>query len=422
MLRPKSLVSQVALLIAIYGSLLSILLSLVMHLAVQDLGHGLMDEALHAELEDSVIGHEKYKVFTPPNTVSIKGYIGGGDATGKFDPPKEIKHLVPGSYNATIKDKEYRVLVADRNGVRYFMLFCTDSQHEKERKGLLYLGLFNVLMTLASVGGGIWLSIRIIAPVGRLAARVSQADPMNLQLPLEKLERKGEIGDLSRAFMEYLNRIKEFRQREQYFTADVSHELRTPIAIILGAAEILEKEETLSDKKQERVSRIKKAAQEMATLTSALLLLSREHRPVAGQMTKCNVSEVVKAVVEKHKYLIDNRPIELQLFLADEIVLNVEETLLEIALGNLLRNAFFNTLAGSVIIKFENGRIEIRDTGVGMSEDTLAHLFERYYKGAASKGAGVGMSIVKRICDRYGWKISIESEQRKGTNVGIQFL
>jgi signal transduction histidine kinase len=57
-----------------------------------------------------------------------------------------------------------------------------------------------------------------------------------------------------------------------------------------------------------------------------------------------------------------------------------------------------------------------------MSEDTLAHLFERYYKGAASKGAGVGMSIVKRICDRYGWKISIESEQRKGTNVGIQFL
>jgi signal transduction histidine kinase len=393
-----------------------------MHITVQEIGHSLMDEALRAELDDSVEAHSKYKVFNPPNTVSIKGYIVSGDATGKFDPPQEIRQLLPGSYNTKIKDKEFRVLVADRNGFRYFMLFNTDNQHEKEKMGLYYLGLFNVLMTLASVGTGIWLSIRIVAPVSRLASRVRHADPMNLNLPLEKLERKDEIGDLARAFMDYLNHIKEFRQREQYFTADVSHELRTPISIILGATEVLEKEETIPGKKLDRIRRIKKAAQEMAELTSALLLLSREHLPVAGQMTKCNVGEIVKAVVEKHKYLIDNRPIELQLDLSDEIVMNVEQTLLEIVLGNLLRNAFFNTLSGVVIIKFENGRILIKDTGVGMSEDTLAHLFERYYKGEASKGAGVGMSIVKRICDRYGWKISIESEQRKGTNVAVQLL
>jgi signal transduction histidine kinase len=64
----------------------------------------------------------------------------------------------------------------------------------------------------------------------------------------------------------------------------------------------------------------------------------------------------------------------------------------------------------------------INDTGVGMSQETLAHVFERFYKGEASTGAGVGMSIVKRICDRYGWLISIESEQRRGTAVEIQFI
>jgi signal transduction histidine kinase len=422
MRQTKSLVSRVALIIAAFGILLSVMLSIGMHFTAQQIGHGLMDEALRAELEDSVAAHNKYKAFTPPNTVSIKGYIVAGEATGKFDPPIEIRKFIPGSYNVKISDKDYRVLVADRNGFRYFLLFNTDNQHETEKKGMYVLGIFNVVMTLASVGVGIWLSIHIISPVSKLASRVRNADPNDLDLPLEKLVRKDEIGDLARAFMEYLNRIKEYRQREQYFTADVSHELRTPIAIILGATEVLEKEETVPGKTLERVKRIKKAAQEMAELTSALLLLSREHRPIPGQMTKCNVGEVVKAVVEKHRYLITNRPIELQLDLSEEIVLNVEQTLLEIVLGNLLRNAFFNTLSGVVIIKFENGCVLIKDTGVGMSEDTLAHLFERYYKGEASKGAGVGMSIVKRICDRYGWKITIESEQRKGTNVGIQFL
>jgi signal transduction histidine kinase len=418
----RSLVYRVALIIAVFGTLLSILLSIGLHFTTQELGHGLMDEALRAELEDSVERHVKDKVFIPPNTVSIKGYFISGNEVGHFDPPSEIRQLTPGSYNKTVNDIDYRVLVADRHGFRYFMLFNTDVQHDKEKKGLYFLSIFNVLMTMASVGGGIWLSIRIIAPVGRLAARVRHADPIDLNLPLEKLTRNDEIGDLARAFKEYLIRIKEFRQREQYFTADVSHELRTPIAIILGATEVLEKEETISGKKLERVKRIKRAAQEMADLTTALLLLSRELKPAAGQMTRCNVAEVVKGVVDKHNYLIANKPIQLQLKLTNDCAINVEQILLEIVIGNLLRNAFFNTLSGAVNIEVEIGRIVVKDTGVGMSQETLAHVFERYYKGEASNGAGVGMSIVKRICDRYGWVISIESEQQKGTTVEIQLV
>ena len=101
--------------------------------------------------------------------------------------------------------------------------------------------------------------------------------------------------------------------------------------------------------------------------------------------------------------------------------LNLEKPLLEVVIGNLLRNAFFYTESGTVSLRLETARLTISDTGVGMPPEVLAHVFERHYKGDASSGAGVGLSLVKRICDRYGWPIFIRSEPGKGVTVEIDF-
>jgi signal transduction histidine kinase len=97
----------------------------------------------------------------------------------------------------------------------------------------------------------------------------------------------------------------------------------------------------------------------------------------------------------------------------------VEIPLLEIVVGNLIRNALFNTKSGVVLVRLEATRLIVRDTGVGMRPEELARALERYYKGASSAGAGVGLSLVKRICDRYGWKISLESQEGRGTTAEI---
>jgi signal transduction histidine kinase len=95
--------------------------------------------------------------------------------------------------------------------------------------------------------------------------------------------------------------------------------------------------------------------------------------------------------------------------------------LLEIVIGNLIRNALFNTKSGVVLLRLEAERLIVRDTGVGMRPEELARALERYYKGASSAGAGVGLSLVKRICDRYGWRISLDSQEGQGTTAEIDF-
>ncbi len=415
----NSLRFRVAFFYALFGAGLSLLLSWGVFLSVQQMGHRLMDETLRAELDDSVERHARDSVFVPPNTVSIKGYVMSGSEPEK-NIPAEIKKTLPGSHSIVVDGKDYRILVADRNGARYYMLFDTESQHRREERFYRFLAIFALFMTICSAAGGFWLAIRVTAPVTRLAEQVSQSEPGDANLSLTKLARNDEVGELARAFDRYLRRLREFIERESYFTADVSHELRTPLAIILGTVEVLEQDETLSSKQKERVARIRHAVQDMIDLTAALLLMAREHLPAAEE-SPCHVADVVRSCVEKHQHLIGDRAVRVEVELRAKPDLLVERPLLEIVIGNLLRNALFNTNVGSVRLQLDAERLIVQDTGVGMRPEELARALERHFKGASSAGAGVGLSLVKRICDRYGWRISLESTEGQGTRAEVVF-
>jgi len=411
----SSLRFRVALYYAIFGAGLSIVLSGAVFFIVQQIGHQRMDEILRVELDK----HIHKSGFETPNTVSIEGYVLAPGQPGQ-DIPAEIRSLAPGSYNVTVGDTDYRVLVVDRDGARYFMLFDTESQHLQEAKFSRLVAIFALFMIVSSSAGGVLLASRVTASVTRLAAQVGKAKPGDLDLSLIKLTSNDEVGELARAFDRYLRRLREFIEREKYFTADVSHELRTPLAIMLGSVEVLEQDETLSAKQKERLSRVRRAAQDMIELTAALLLMGREHQHSADEQP-CHVADVALGCVEKHRHLIGDRPIRMEVELRAEPSLIVERPLLEIVIGNLIRNALFNTKSGAVLLRLEAERLTVRDTGVGMRPEELARALERYYKGASSTGAGVGLSLVKRICDRYGWRISLDSQEGQGTTAEIQF-
>lgn len=418
-MRPSnSLRFRVALAFAVFGALLSMLFSGGIYYTAHELGRRLMDETLRAEFEDSVERHARDSVFVPPNTVSIKGYVLSETETALNLPP-ELKSLSPGRHEVNIGEIDYRILVADRNGVRYFMLFDADSQNEREAQFIRLLFLFALFMTAASAGSGLWLAVRIITPVTRLAGQVARAEPGD-SMSLAKLTRNDEVGELARAFDHYLHRMQEFIERENYFTADVSHELRTPLAIILGALEVLGQDKSLTVKQKERVARIRRAAQDMIDMSEALLLLAHEYDPL-GSEQPCKADEVVSACISKHRHLIADRPISIELELNGEHLLVAERPLLEIVIGNLLRNALFNTQSGSVVFRLDASKLTVTDSGVGMSPEVLERALEHHFKGASSAGAGVGLSLVKRICDRYGWHISIDSQQEHGTTVEIDF-
>ncbi|MBU0623053.1 MAG: HAMP domain-containing histidine kinase [Gammaproteobacteria bacterium] len=415
MFQTNSLRFRVAFYYALFGAGLSIMLSGGVYLTVQRIGTHLIDETLQVEMDE----HAGYLAFVSPNTKSIIGY-----ALYRNEPeeriPVELRKLNPGRYDIKVRNHNYRVLVEDKNEARFYMLFDTESLHTREEQFFRYMIFFAIFMIVSSSIGGVLLASRVTASVTRLARQVGQAEPGDPNLDLVELTSNDEVGELARAFDRYLKRLREFIEREKYFTADVSHELRTPLAIMLGTVEVMEQDETLSMRQRTKLARIRRAAQDMIDLTSALLLMAREQQHFADE-NPCHVGEVLRSCVEKHLPLTAGRPIRLEVELIAEPDLTAEQPLLEIVIGNLIRNALFNTKSGSVLLRLEKDKLIVRDTGVGMRPEVLARALDHYYKGPSSAGSGVGLSLVKRICERYGWQIALESEEGKGTTATIGF-
>jgi len=125
--------------------------------------------------------------------------------------------------------------------------------------------------------------------------------------------------------------------------------------------------------------------------------------------------------------MVAGKPVDLRVEHTADFELHAPSTVLAVMLGNLLRNACRYTDAGHVIVRVEPGRVEIEDTGIGMGPEELSRAFEPFYRGTGGQtggrevGQGIGLTIVQRLADRYGWPVRIESELGRGTRAQIQF-
>ena len=420
MLRPNSLSFRVAFAFACFGAFFSFLLSASLYYVIENISHDLMDQTLQSELDQSITRQQRGSGFIPPASASIIGFI---STLAPPDPniPERIASLPNGNFNVTIEDTDYRVLVADNDGYRYFMLFNTELEHARENELRGYLFFATIILTLLSAAGGYALAVHIVNPLWNLAEQVSHAGPNELNLDFSNIRRDDEVGELACAFDRYLGRLRLFIERERIFTADMSHELRTPLSIILGSVEVLEQDPNISDVQKRLIARIKRAVKDSKELSNALLLLARE-KPAASDEQTCDVTEVIKECIDKHHYLIEGNPVKLEVEFNGHPCLDTERALLETVIGNLVRNAFSYTRSGSVKIVLESDRLIVKDTGIGIRNEDKDNIFLPHYRGEASTGAGIGLSLVKRICDRNNWFISIRGREEKGTIAEVVFL
>jgi signal transduction histidine kinase len=158
----------------------------------------------------------------------------------------------------------------------------------------------------------------------------------------------------------------------------------------------------------------------MAELGTALMLMAREES-AAAPGAACAVAAVVEEAVEKHRYLLRNKPVELEVRTDASLELPVDRGLVYVMVSNLVRNAFSYTDAGTVRILQDARQLVVEDSGRGIPGDALDQVFLRHFRGAASEGAGIGLFLVKRICDRYGWRIRLDSGESRGTSVTVAF-
>jgi signal transduction histidine kinase len=419
--RNPSLRLRVTLGFALLGLCVSLGLGIWVYLTSRDIEHRLIDDALSAELEDYRTRLARNPQSLPPMTATVRGYRDQpGEGTDEI--PPALRPLDNGWYTLNVDNVEYRVAVTAVGGSHIYMLHSR-AQAELRARRLLLVVIFGVIATaLLSAAGGWWLAGRVIAPVGELARRVRQRDPADLETPFAEGLPQDEVGELAHAFERYLARLRAFIERERAFAADASHELRTPLAVIQGAVEVLQNDEHLDARVRTRIARVERAVRGMADLTTTLLMLARERPDATRRVPSCAVDEVLREVVEQHQHLLLHKPVELSLEIAGHPSVVVERPLLAIALGNLVRNAFAYTERGRVCVSLGEREVTVTDTGPGVAPEDMPRLFEHTDRsGRTTRGAGIGLFLVKRIADRQGWSIGVASEVGRGATFRLVF-
>ena len=414
-----SLRFRLAFTFALFGILISLLLSTGLFIAAHNLAVGLMNETLSAEIDDFLARRARNPHALLPATITMHGYV---HRPGEFvaGMPDQFTILKPGDYHVELEQTPYQVIVVDKGPERFVMMFNATTQQHREQTFLAYLAICALTMTAISAWMGWWLAGLIVSPITELARRVNSAKPGDDENRITQGFSNDEVGKLATVFGGYLGRIRSFMDRESAFTADVSHELRTPLAIVQGVVELMAEDERLDDKQKERIRRIGRANREMIDMTSALLLMAREETAEEPVVQQCDIWDVVSGAVETYRHLL-NPGTDVELVCTQRTQVAAERTLLTIVISNLIRNAFAYTLSGKVTIRLDGQGLTVSDTGSGISGEEIGKVFERLYKGADSAGTGIGLSLVKRICDRYGWKTEILSSLGKGTTVKLSF-
>lgn len=337
--------------------------------------------------------------------------------------PNEIKNLNIGfHHDIEFNERSYHIAVKELEGVKKYLVFdITDIETQEHiLSRIILVAIASVLVIAAWVT--YWLSRKVIRPVREFAEQVGNLDPNTRNIRIAENYNDVEVGLIAQSFDRYMERLDGFVEREQSFASTVSHELRTPLSVISTSAELLETNKDFPNNAQKYVDLIKKNTNEMTNLISALLFLAREDLPNNNSPSQqTDIAQLTHNIVETYTHAEQSKDVTLTISVDKQIQVNAPKSHVQIIISNLLNNALRHTQEGSVQIKINHNMLEVIDTGTGIDQETINHAFDRGFKGKDSSGYGFGLYICKRLCDRYGWNISIVKNPDRGSTASVSF-
>jgi signal transduction histidine kinase len=276
------------------------------------------------------------------------------------------------------------------------------------------IGLVTIasILTILAIVLGVFISRRAIDPVVRLAEAVGGMNPEQLsdddwrRVKADSFH-DDEVGLLARTLEKTLKRICAFIDRERYFTNAASHELRTPITVIKGALELLEQAE-LPKNASRAVVRIERAAIDMQTTIEMFLCLSRESND-NSYSEHFEVGPLVDQAIEQQRHLLANKNITVDVKRLTNPSLLGHPQAFAIAVGNLVRNAFEHTPhdQGPVSVRIDQHEVAVSNHS-GLEVDDPEELSKQRSRGPETRGFGLGLGIVERLCEHNGWTFTLD--------------
>ncbi|UOF92329.1 ATP-binding protein [Fodinisporobacter ferrooxydans] len=284
-----------------------------------------------------------------------------------------------------------------------------------------------------AVGFTFVLTKKLSNPLIRMEQATRKIAKGNFSIRLDVMS-KDEIGSLAAAINDLAVELQRYRDTRSEFFANISHELRTPITYLEGYAKVIKEGLYASEEEKDQyLGIIQKESQRMGRLIYDLFELSKmEAGKFDLDLEWVDLVEIMENLVRNTSLQAKEKGLDIQLNIRDELPLILGDGLrMEQIFMNLLTNAIRYTNKGKIVIDLQRVAdrhvlVSMEDTGIGIPQEELKHIFERFYRVEKSRsrqygGTGLGLAIVKQLVELHGGQIQVHSQSGTGTRFEVRF-
>ena len=299
-----------------------------------------------------------------------------------------------------------------------------------------------VFSVLASMGvGTYWVAMAVVAaiiihqvscakydkPMRRLSRAMRAVAQGDFTVSVQPVHKRNKFDYMDLMFEDFNSMVHELSSIETMkddFIANVSHEIKTPLAVIRGYASALQRGNLSEEEQREYAATIASASESLSVLISNILRLNKlENQEIVPNAAPYDLTRQLSDCALAHEEQWERKHIDFDAQLEERVMILADESMLEIVFNNLIANAIkFTEPGGRIVLRQEKAGgdvvVTVSDTGCGMDEETVKHIFDKFYQGDSShsrEGNGLGLALVKRVVDISGGSIAVRSAPGEGS-------
>ncbi|WP_263833890.1 sensor histidine kinase [Sulfurospirillum oryzae] len=347
-----------------------------------------------------------------------------------FDNPEKIVFSMMSDTKLTQRKIYIGTIFLAQNEFQMLFLQCAmpydkHTPQIKEMISTLWMGL-SLLLAIILVVAYILIS-KSLSNVQKVTNTAKAITAHDVHSIIPQTHIAYEIDDLIDTFNTLLSELQNAYAQVKQFGQNASHELKTPLTIIKGEVDVGLRKERSAEEYQQI---LKKVAKEVITLHEViekiLFLSSTTKNELKHHFSEVYLDEILIDAIEEKRPLSEQKNLHLHVNTLEAVSVLGNAALLKIVIANLIDNAIkYSTAPATIEIALFPHELHIKDEGLGIKKEELAHVFEQFYRGDESKqttqGSGLGLAIVKNILDLHDFGISLQSQEGVGTHIFVTF-
>ncbi|MCX5665751.1 MAG: HAMP domain-containing sensor histidine kinase, partial [Candidatus Omnitrophica bacterium] len=288
--------------------------------------------------------------------------------------------------------------------------------------------LLPLTIILAGIPGILLVGLTL-KPVNSMISTLRQITAENLKLKIHIPDTKDEVKRLADTFNDMIERLDRSFSSQQNFIKDISYELKAPIFILKGEIASVLNKRSSEDEYKAILLKGQEELDKFSKIIENLIVLARfDNSQMPIEIKKVNLTQIIEEVLKDAKPDAAEKDIIISSFLQDVVILDGDEERLKMLFTNLVDNAVKHTRRnGKIVIAAHKAKglanITVSDTGIGIPEDELSYIFDRFYQVSRSRtgksGFGLGLSIARSIAESHKGKILVESQPGEGSTFTV---